>query len=434
MASSSPSSTYNPAEHFGFSTTSQLIPIPSASTLSDRLKYLGALNRQSKWSVDAGGASASRRGSNRLLSSVSADYGNTTDSTLDGPLPTSREKATLTFPSDPAFWQALLKAVESDTATSQVPPLYILNEGTTGESLYVNQTFAHAFVESWEDNSIHSITVQPLGTIGTGGGLGKEGANGLLRTFRAPSEFWNFLVDFTERLPPLENAVANDSFGAQSSTGPGGSAPASAKSMWESSRLLLLVKTDKPLIVNVDSPLFPTSPTASTFKAGASTAGQRDRHASSRPSNGSGAGGSTTKVVGEVRLTAKEWSEAVEKWEDSRMEKDQEMTSRRRMMQRRQRDSQMGQAPSNGPGQPAGNSTSLGQGNAAGQNDRGEELSGDLPSRQRAYAVIDPLTTLPSKDEQLEPWIHTNRPGRSRYYTHFMKHWRVLEAAYRNYV
>lgn len=82
------------------------------------------------------------------------------------------------FPSDPDLWAALLAAIPL-TPGSQEPPLFALEDSATKDAFNVNQQFLRDFIERWEDERSHVVTVRS--SIG-------------LRTFRAGQRFWDFVV------------------------------------------------------------------------------------------------------------------------------------------------------------------------------------------------------------------------------------------------
>ena len=96
------------------------IPLPRAGTLTDAVQTLG---NQSQLRLRKKNAARS----------------------------TNEDK--VTFPADKAMWDALLSAVKSDPS-SQIPPLYVLNDGDSGEALYANQRFVQEFLERWEEGKL----------------------------------------------------------------------------------------------------------------------------------------------------------------------------------------------------------------------------------------------------------------------------------------
>jgi hypothetical protein len=94
------------------------------------------------------------------------------------------ESNEVSFPSDKQLWAALLAAVPTSPG-AQDPPLYLLEDTTTGESFTANQHFVRDFIERFEDERTHVVTLTfPAG----------------LRTFRAGQRFWDFLVACHDQL------------------------------------------------------------------------------------------------------------------------------------------------------------------------------------------------------------------------------------------
>lgn len=235
------------------------------------------------------------------------------------------QNAEVAVPADKQLWAALLAAIRTG-AGAQDPPLYLLEDSVSGESFTVNQHFARDFIERYEDERTHIITLSfPAG----------------LRTFRAGQRFWDFLLTCYEQI----------------------SMDASTKEMSE-------LQSGK---LTVTSNLLPEN--AMTF-------------------------------------SRRTWVQVVETW------------NRR-----------------NGPTR-KGMKWSQGMPVGLAEEDGDDEADTLCPSasrsggatRPRSGAVIDPLTTL-DDTELLEIMNRYNtRKEGSRYWQHFMKHWKLLQAQYRNYL
>ena len=235
------------------------------------------------------------------------------------------------------MWDALLSAVKSDPS-SQIPPLYVLNDGDSGEALYANQRFVQEFLERWEEVDTHTITVQ--------------GYDKTVRTFRARQEFWRHLMMIAESIVPREKSRGTD----------------------------LKYDVDERLTVRTDKPILPT------------------------------VGGKTAHPIGELKLLPQQWSKAIVSWNQLQGERGEEQFII----------DDVEEAPID--------------------HQLDEMAVMDLlPRRPRAQAILDPSSTMPDPAELYQKrWKSIgdgNRPGgKSKYFTHFMKHWKLLEAQYRNYL
>jgi hypothetical protein len=91
----------------------------------------------------------------------------------------------LSLPSDPALWAALLAAIHNSPSEAQAPPLFVLEDAASNESFTINQNFFRAFIEAWDEDRTHVVTVSHV--------------DGGVRTFRSAQRFWRFLATCAEQ-------------------------------------------------------------------------------------------------------------------------------------------------------------------------------------------------------------------------------------------
>ena len=82
----------------------------------------------------------------------------------------------LTFPSSPLFWAQLLKAMRENREEAQRMPLFVVYDEAHKESVKVSRAFFRDFVEEYETERTHIVTVTAPDSV---------------VTFRAVDAFWN---------------------------------------------------------------------------------------------------------------------------------------------------------------------------------------------------------------------------------------------------
>jgi hypothetical protein len=260
----------------------------------------------------------------------------------------------LQVPSNPELWEALVAAIPN-TPGAQDPPLYALQDSITGDTFTANEQFVRDFIESWEEEKTHIITVAVGNT---------------LRTFRGGARFWEFARLWSQQVAMLGSRASAAYFAKQ-----------------------------QQQMHSHNGTMAESGPYVPAHLAHAET------HivSSQNPRD-------------KISMTLTAWSNLVTQWN--------------------RRSEVKGTA-----GGKAVATALRGVDHASPQdvlklvqNDDDEDDPLPPPARPRASAVVDPLTTLDDVDMQALHRRFERRDRSSHYWTHFMAHWHVLQAQYRNYL
>lgn len=420
-----------------------------------------------------------------------------------GGMPTQTAASVARFPSQRAFWAMVRDAVAGDPIGSQEPPLFLLNDTVTKDSLTINQQLLQQLVEAYEtrgpppsqplsrtthgdgrhvdasglvDSATPSgATSVVSGRVGGGAaGIYRHGgayatandeddlqdskqqppvaspraksslltvsvtaSSGQLRTFRAGTQFWEHVLLCYHKLMQKQALESSDAVRT-------GNALPAASSAVDKDELALLKRFEQDeadrTVLTVTCRDYDASQRSQDVVSSTPTnwsmvgGGMMTQEAAQRFANGSspttprhGNGDeknrtTTTSKRQTLQLLLKEWKDIVREWN----ELSEPLVGRFQP-----------------PPSTAHSDSQRFLLDSKSEDSGAERLDGRRP---RGFAVVDPSTTEDLVIEARERMRAIERQsgvsagstydakGKSLYWTHFMSHWKVLEAQYRNYL